>query len=222
VSFTDTGLAPLSTHTYVVTASDEANTGPPSPASAPITVSAAAAPIFADEFANLSSWNSSTRLTIDTGAGSPSAPSARAQVVNQSAFAVETLAQTYQQLCLSLNVNLSSGSNVDLFRLRTAANGPIIKVYVSSTGTLTLRSDFGGAQLNSGVGLGSGWHSVEACGTVGAATTWDLYRDGTRIVNGWSTNTGGTPIGLIQIGENANKTFTMNIDHLRVDQVPGG
>jgi len=222
VAFTDSGLTPSSTHTYVVTASDEANTGPPSPASPPITVSASAAPIFADEFANLSSWNSVTRLTIDGGTGNPSAPSARAQVVNQSAFANETLGQTYQQLCMSLNVNLSSGNNVDLFRLRTAANGPIIKVFVSSTGTLTLRSDFGGAQLNSGVALGSGWHSVELCGTVGTATTWDLYRDGARIVNGWSTSTGSTPIGLIQIGDNANKTFTTNIDHVRVDQVPGG
>ncbi len=221
VSFTDTGLAAASTHTYVVVASDEVNTGPPSPASAPITVSSAAGAIFADDFANLAGWSSTTRLTIDAGAGSPSAPSARAQVVNQSAFANKTLAQTYPQACLSASVNLASGNNVDLFRLRTASNGPIIKAFVSSTNTLTLRSDVSGVQLNSGVALGSGWHSVELCGTVGSATTWDLYRDGVRIVNAWSANTGTTPIGWVQIGDNASKTFTMNLDHVRVDQAPG-
>ena len=110
VSFTDTGLAAASTHTYVVVASDEVNTGPPSPASAPITVSAAAAPIFADDFAggNLSNWTSATRLTIDAGAGSPAAPSARAQVTAQSAFATKTLAQTYSQVCMSMNVNVTT------------------------------------------------------------------------------------------------------------------
>ena len=101
------------------------------------------------------------------GRRNPSAPSARAQVVNQSAFANKTLAQTYPQVCMSVNVNLASGNNVDLLRLRTAANGPIIKAFVSSTNTLTLRSDVSGTQLNSGVALGSGWHTVELCGTVG-------------------------------------------------------
>ena len=87
--------------------------------------------------------------------------------------------------CMSMNVNRGHGCGVDLFRLRTAANGAIIKVVVLATGNLQLRSDFAGTTINSGVALGTGWHNVELCGTVGSATTWDLYRDGVRIVNAW-------------------------------------
>jgi len=40
-------------------------------------------------------------------------------------------------------------------------------------------------------------------------------------VNGWSTNTGATPIGRIQIGDSAAKTFTATFDHIVLDQAPG-
>ena len=69
--------------------------------------------------------------------------------------------------------------------------------------------------------LGSGWHHLELCGTVGAAGAWDLYRDGVRIVNGWVANTGTTPIGRIQIGDTAAKTFTINWDDVVLDLVAG-
>jgi hypothetical protein len=178
--------------------------------------------IFSDDFSSgtFSNWTSTTRLTIATGTGSPSAPSARAQVSNQSAFAVRNLSQTLAQGCFSVNVNLASGTNIDLFRLRTTANGPIVRVYAGTGGILTVRSDFSGAQLNSGVAIGSGWHAVELCGTVGSSSTWDLYRDGVKIVNAWPANTGTTPIGLLQIGDNAAKTFTANFDNARLDLVP--
>ncbi len=42
------------------------------------------------------------------------------------------------------------------------------------------------------------------------------------IVNAWAANTGTTPVGLIQIGDNAARTMTVNFDHVRVDQSPGG
>jgi hypothetical protein len=222
-SFTDSGLTSGSTHTYTVDASDNfGNTSAKSPVSAAITVMPSAGPIFADDFGsgNFSAWNSSTRLTIDATGGSPAPPSARAQVTNQSAFANRTLAQTYAQACMSVNVNLASGNSIDLFRLRTAANGQIIKVFVSS-GRLYMRSDFAGVQRDSGVALGGGWHGVELCGTVGPSSTWNLYRDGT-LINTWLINTGTVPIGLIQIGDNAAKTFTINFDRVRFDTTPGG
>ena len=51
---------------------------------------------------------------------------------NQSAFPIKNLSQTYAQGCFSVNVNkFTVGTNIDLFRLRTAANGPIIKAYVA-------------------------------------------------------------------------------------------
>ncbi len=59
--------------------------------------------------------------------------------------------------CTSLNVNVTAaGSGIDLFRLRTAANGAMIKVLVASNGTLQIRSDFAGDddQLRCPDGLG--------------------------------------------------------------------
>ena len=69
--------------------------------------------------------------------------------------------------------------------------------------------------------LGTGWHNVELCGTVGTDTTWNLYRDGTQIVTNWVANTGTTPVGRIQIGDTAAKTFTVNFDHVVLDTAPG-
>ena len=161
-------------------------------------------------------------MTIDGGTGSPAAPSARAQVTAQSAFATKLLTGTFSQVCMSMSVNVTTqgGTAIDLLRLRTAANGPVAKVYLNAQGTLLVRSDVAGTQQSSSTAIGTGWHEIELCGTVGAATTWDLYRDGTRIVNAWAANTGTTPVGLIQIGDNAAHDLTMNFDHVRVDQAP--
>ena len=169
-------------------------------ASALAIVTGTATAIFADDFTggNLSNWTSATRLTIDGGTGSPAAPSARAQVTAQSAFATKMLTGTFSQVCMSTNVNVTTqgGTAIDLLRLRTAANGPVAKVYLNASGTLLVRSDVANTQQSSSTAIGTGWHEIELCGTVGAATTWDLYRDGTRIVNAWAANTGTTPVGL--------------------------
>ena len=103
-----------------------------------------------------------------------------------------------------------------LLRLRTAANGPIARVYLSSTGILSVRSDVSGAQKSSGVALGTGWHGIQLCGTVGASGSWDLYRDGIKIVTGWVANTGTTPVGRVEIGDDGAKTFTINFDDVSV------
>ncbi len=224
-TFNDTGLTPGSIHTYTVDAIDGlTNPSAMSPVSAPITVSSGTPPIFSDDFTagNFLNWTAFTRVTIDNGIGSPAAPSARASATAQSAFAYRDLASTTSTACMSVNVNVSSGNGFDLFRLRTAANGAIIKVVVTAAGTLQIRSDFASTTINSGIALGTGWHSVELCGTVGSATAWTLYRDGAPIVNNWVADTGTTPIGRIQIGDTAAKTFTANFDHVVLDQVVGG
>jgi alpha-tubulin suppressor-like RCC1 family protein len=226
VSFTDTGLAAGSTHTYTVVARDASlNDSDASPVSDPITVVSSPPPIFADDFSSgtFAAWTSVTRLTIDGASGSPSPPSARAQVSGLSAFARRTIASTSGPICLSERVNVQSqGTNaVILGRLLTPSAGGIIRVTVNASGALQLYSDVAGVTRSSGVALGSGWVSVELCGSVGSSSVWDLYRNGVRIVNGWSTNTGTTPIGQVQIGDNTAKTVTMNLDDVVVDGSAG-
>ena len=88
-----------------------------------------------------------------------------------------------------MNVNVGSiGSPyVALLRLRTAANGNIVRVFVNGTGLLWIKSDVSGQQISSSTVIGTGWHNVELCGGSG---TWHLYRDGTPIVGTWTANTG--------------------------------
>ncbi len=225
VHYTDTGLAAGSTHTYTVTAYDLAgNAGPPSAASDPITVLAAPQGIFVDDFSSgLSNWTSVNRFALDTTLGNPFAPSARVQVTGSSATLVKSLPASYPSLCLSFDIDatlLAAGNT--LARLTTAGGTGVARVLVDSNGALRVKSDVSGAQSPPGGGLAlGGWHTVEACGTVGGAGAWTLYRDGQVVVDSWIANTGTSSMGRLVIGDPGSKTWTANYDRVVVDQTPG-
>jgi hypothetical protein len=219
VSFTDIGV-PAGTHTYSVSASDGTNQSARSPESDPITVEGPTA-IFADDFsAGFTNWSGSTGLSIDSGQGGIAAPSARAQTNASPAWAFRTLGTTVPTACMSVNVNVASiGSPyVALLRLRTAANGNIVRVFMTGAGVLWIKSDVSGQQISSSTAIGSGWHNVELCGGSG---TWSLSRDGVEIVDSWAANTGTTPIGRVEIGDTLARTYTINFDDVVLDDHPG-
>ncbi|MGH2596343.1 MAG: RCC1 repeat-containing protein [Actinomycetota bacterium] len=225
VGFTDTGLAPSSTHTYTVVARDAAdNPSTPSDPSDPITVLAGPPVLFADDFSsgNLSLWTTVTRLTIDPAVGDP-APSAKAQGP-MSSFAMKTLASPATTICESAHVNLTDrGTNtVALLRLVTAGNIGIVRLFVNTSGVLVAKADAPGTTKTSGVALGSGWISLELCGAVtGATGVWDVYRNGTHIISAWATAAPNALIAAVQIGDTTAKTMTVNFDDVIVDQQAG-
>ena len=144
----------------------------------------AAPPIFLYEFANLTNWTA-TRITLDNTIGSPTLPSARAQVTNQSASAFRVLGTTTMTPCMSLNVNLAAGSGVALFRLRSAANDPIRGV--RRWQRRFSRSD-SARPTAPPPGFGPGWHNVELCGP----SDWPPAGTSTRrhaIVTNWGADT---------------------------------
>ena len=169
-SFTDTDagiLTPGSSHTYTVDAVDSLNPNTRSqmsPLSEPIVV-AAASVTFADDFSSndFTKWSGSTRLTIHNSTGGVAAPSARAAVTAQTAFAYKNLSGTFSTMCMSANVNATSfdANLVTLLMLRTAANGPIVRVFANASGILYVKSDVSNLQFWSGSALGSGWHNIE-------------------------------------------------------------
>ena len=225
-SFTDTApgiLTPGSSHIYTVDAIDSVGNPPSqmSPDSDPIVVASA---IFSDDFSSndFSKWSGVTRLTIDNSTGGVAAPSARGAVTAQTAFAYKTLSGTFSTVCMSGNVNVAvrDAVSTNLLMLRTAGNGPIVRVFVNANGILYLRSDVSNAQIYSGVALGTGFHKLEVCGTVGASSSWDLYRDGSKIVT-LVANTGTTDVGRANIGNTQAVTATINFDDIVVDQTPG-
>ena len=224
-SFTDSGLTAGTSHTYRVDATDAiGNVSQMSVASAPITVSSSASAIFSDDFsAGFANWSGVTNLAIDNASGGVAPPSARGQLTSQAGFAFKTLTGSFNNVCMSTRVNITSiGSpTVVVFRLRTAANGNVVRVYANQAGVLYVKSDVDGTQKWSGVTMGTGWHTVELCGAVGATSTWDLYRDGLVIVSDWASNTGTTDVGRVEIGDTTAKTWTVNFDDVVVDQTPG-
>jgi hypothetical protein len=223
VTYTRSGLTAGSTHTYWVRAIDAAgNEGPTAGPSAPITVQAASSAIFESDFTSgFTGWTNSG-LTLDSTQGSPTAPSARGNPSAARASAARNLGATYPSICHSQQIRITSlGASVDLFRLRTATDSGVIRVYVDASRVLWLRSDAAGTQRSSGVAVPlNSWHTVELCGTVGTAGSWTLYLDGTQRGTPWQSNTGTTPVGRVQIGDTAAKTWTINIDDVRVDQSP--
>ena len=120
-----------------------------------------------------------------------------------------------------MNLTTQNGTALDLLRLRTGANGGINKVFLNTSGQLVVKSDVTNNTKNSGVALPSGWNTVELCTTVGTTGSADLYLNGTKIVNGWVQDTGTTPVAKINLGESANRTFTVNFDDVVVDAFPG-
>jgi len=223
VSWEDTGLDVASSHTYEVDAVDDSgNPSAKSGVSDPISTGGT---FWSDGFdsADFSAWTSVTRMSIDGGTGGNAPPSAYASPVAQSATASKTLGADFPSICLSANVNVTNRgtASLDLLRLRTAGNGNIGRVLLNSSGILQVKSDVAGTVKGSGTALTAGWHSIEVCMTVGTTGTWDLYLDGTQIITGWVANTGSTPVGRIQIGDAAAKTFTVNFDDVVVDGYPG-
>lgn len=223
VTYEDSGLDVASSHTYQVDAVDES--GNPSAKSAVSGPVSTGGTIWSDGFdtADFSAWTSVTRMSIAGGTGGNAPPSAFASPVAQSATASKTLGADFPSICLSANVNVTNRGTaaLDLMRLRTAGNGNVGRVLLNSSGILQVKSDVSGTVKGSGASLSAGWHSIEVCMTVGTAGTWDLYLDGNQVVTGWVANTGTSPVGRIQIGDSAAKTFTANFDDVVVDGFPG-
>lgn len=223
VNFTDTGLDAATSYTYTVDATDGAgNPSDPSPESDPITTPGIA---FADDFSSgdFTAWTEVDTFLIDGTSGSQSAPSALMDTVGHSATLRKDLDEPLTDVCMSMQIRVQStgGTALDLLRLRSAANDPIVRVYIGADEKLYLRQDFlPTVQKNSGATLQSGWNALEVCGTVGMGTTWDLYLNGTTIIDDWVADTGTDGVGRIQIGDPGNKTITANWDDIVVDTVP--
>jgi hypothetical protein len=171
----------------------------------------------ADFAGGLAGWDRATGFTVDATTGGAAAPSARASLVNGSAILREALATSQTRLCQQQAVRVTSlTAPVVLARFRTAAGGPVARLYLTANRDLAVRSDVTGTQRISTTRLPLGqWHTVELCGTVGTAATWEVSYDGTRVLS-WTANTGTTPIGTVQVGDDSTTTAVFNVDDVLV------
>ena len=109
---------------------------------------------------------------------------------------------------------ISASGNVNVLRLRTATDGSLGYVTVTSTGHLTFHSDASGSTTAASAATVSKgtWHELELHAVIaGSSGRIEVWLDGAPVPELTTTvNLGTTPIGKVQIGE-VNGTGTWNV-----------
>jgi hypothetical protein len=178
---------------------------------------------FVDDFSQgFTAWDVVRNVSLDETTGGAMPPSAMVDVAEGSAYLSRSLGATYDFLCVSASVQVTTTGGNALVRLRTASNDPIARLLVDSSRYLRVRSDVSGVASPRTVLLDQDWHRLEVCGNVGATSTWDLYFDGRPVLQGWTADTGSQPIGTLELGDKGIKTWTAHLDDIVVDQGVGG
>ena len=228
--YIDRGLANGTTYYYALTASNAGGTSLPS-----AEVSGTPSPqsrtfAFADGFetGNLSSWTTSGGLAVQSALTHSGTWAAQGSTTNGTTYAKKQLSATYSDGYLRAYVYLSSySSQVNLLRYRTATDGSLGYLYVSTAGKLALRNDVGAVTSTSTTSFSTGaWHALELRVAVnGSASVTEVWLDGTRVddLSLTNQNWGSTPIGRVQIGEvQSGRTYSVAFDDVVFDPHPIG
>jgi len=179
----------------------------PSPSPSP-TPSPSPSPssVFGDGFESgtLSAWTSSAGLIVQSAEAASGQYAAEGNTTNGSTWAKKTLPGTYADGYFAASVNvLSTASQVNLLRIRTAGDVSLGYLYVTKTGQLMFRNDLTAEIFSSASSLGPGWHRLELHAVVnGASGAIEVWLDGSFVGDlSRSTDLGSVPIGRAQIGE---------------------
>jgi hypothetical protein len=173
--------------------------------------------VTSDFSGGLAGWDRAVGFTVDATGGGASPPSARAVVTGGTAILREGLPSPHARLCQQEAVRVTSlSAPVVLARFRTAAGTGVGRLYLTANRELAVRSDVSGAQKISTSRLPLGeWHTVQLCGTVGAAGTWQVGLDGASVLS-WTANNGTAAIGQVQVGDDGTTTATWSVDDVLV------
>ncbi len=217
-SYTDTTVAAGTTYQYQVVARDPAgNVSAPSN-TASVTTPNTVPPVFADGFesGNLSAWTSSGGLVVQGALTHTGSFAAQGNTTNGATYAKKTLPATYADAYARVFFNVvSAASQVNLLRIRTAADTSIGYLFVTATGQVGLKSDVALTTFTSATSAGAGWHSLELHAVLnGTSSTTEVWLDGVKLNDlSVTTNLGTTPIGRLQIGEvQSGRTYNVVLD----------
>jgi hypothetical protein len=176
-------------------------------------------PVFADGFetGTLAAWTSSSGLVPQSATVRSGSFAVEGATTNGSTYAKKTLPGTYTDGFGRVYFNLESASSqVNLLRLRTAADGSLGYVFVSATGQVGVRNDVAATTTMSSAVVGAGWHALELHMAVnGTGSSIDVWLDGVWLgdVSRSGVNLGTTPIGRLQIGEvQSGRTYDVVFD----------
>jgi hypothetical protein len=173
--------------------------------------------IFTDGFesGSLSAWTTYGGLNVEGTYTHTGVFGAQGNTTAGRTYAKKQLASTYiDGYARSWFDVISASGNVNVLRLRTAADVSLGYVTVTSTGHLTFHSDVSGSTTAaSAAGVSKGmWHELELHAVIaGSSGRVEVWLDGAPLPELTTTvNLGTTPIGKVQIGE-VNGTGTWNV-----------
>ena len=222
-TYVDLAVTAGITYTYAVRARDAAgNVSGPSNSST-VTVPNAPALVFSDDFetGDLSKWASVTGLTVQNQEVFAGGYAARGAAAASATWAWRSLTTPQTELYYRLRFKLVSNGpkSVYAMKVRTATGGSILGVYVANNVRLAIRNDVISASTSSSTSVTWGtWHDLQVRvrinGTSGESEVW---YDGARIdALSRTFNLGTTPIGRIQLGDNASGTHDIVFDNVEV------
>ena len=170
----------------------------------------------------LSDFPQRRRVTIDTGQGNNSgSPSAVARAAGTSSFLQANLGGSHDAMCVATSVKLSSvASKATILRFQSSNLRPIGRLFVEpGTRELWVRSEMKGIKRATGARLALGrWYEVELCGSIGAGGSWQVYLDGSKVLD-WQVANGGMLIRQFRLGQSGAATFVMRFDDV-VARIP--
>ena len=191
--------------------------------SAPIAAQTALSGTWSDGFesGSLSAWTTSGGLVVQKTTVHDGVNAVQGNTTVGRTYAKKALPATYTNGYARAFVNvLSRTGQVNLLRLRTAADGSLAYLFVSSTGQLGLRNDVGAVTKTSATALSGGWHALEFHAVInGASSSTEVWLDDVKLADlSITTDLGTTPIGKVQIGEvNAVGTYNVVFDNVVFD-----
>ncbi len=238
-TYSDTTVAPGSTHAYTVRAIDAAGNASAASATATATTPTIAV-LFHDGFesGNLSSWTNPapTNNPVNNGLAISQSPvlsgsyAARATSTGLGASAWRTVNPTETNLYYEARFNAAShNTSVNLLRFRAnnTSGSSIATLGLSSTNKLTIRNDAGAAPASvTGTTTASpgNWHTAQLHVSLnGTSSLTEVWLDGApapELTRTWDLGT--NPIGRVELGDpgsaTSTKTFDVSFDDVAFDR----
>lgn len=222
-TYSDTTVSPGTTYSYQVRAKDAA--GNLSALSAPAAVTTpTTGTLFADGFesGDLSKWTTVNGLTVQQGQVFSGLWGAEASGNGTMAYAWKDLPAPRNELFLQLHFKvLSQGANsIYLARLRTST-GPLVTLFVSSTGKVGYRNEVTGVASTSTTAASTGaWHTAQIHTLVnGDSSLVEVWLDGARLdsISG-TTSLGTTAINRVELGDSStSQSYDVAYDDVAYD-----
>ena len=217
-SYIDRSVAANGTYAYQVRAYDAAGNSSELSGTATVTTPPYTPVAFSDDFESsaLGAWTVSGNVTAQTTQVHAGSWAARAVSTGTAAYALHDLSDPLSDLYYRTWFKVvSRGSNaVYLARFRTAANGAVMGVYVTSSGTLAYRNDVAGAARTSSTTVTAGvWHELQVRAGVSAGQV-AVWLDGSPVTALTRADAiGSTAIGRLLLGDNSSgRAFDVAFD----------